>query len=135
MMCPAESPTIDSLKQRPISVLIVESEVLIRLSISEFLRENGLHVVEASSTAEARSVLLADVAIDIVFADANLSDEDGLAPWLADNHPEVALLLAAWASSRPPEAPQGNVLARIEKPYTPERVLQSIRDIAERRAV
>ncbi|HVY83704.1 MAG TPA: hypothetical protein VG943_01115 [Caulobacterales bacterium] len=135
MMCPAENPTSDPLKARLPSVLVVEGEVLIRLSIAEFLRDHDMHVVEASSPTEARSVLLAEVPIDVVFSDAHLADEDPSGPlalWLRENFPKVGLLLTAWASTGPfDQAADAPVC--IEKPYIPEKVMHQIEALIARR--
>ncbi|HVY83703.1 MAG TPA: response regulator [Caulobacterales bacterium] len=79
-------------------VLLVEEEVLIRLSIAEYLRHCGFWVIEAASAHEAKSILLADETVHIVMCDAQLAgDESGfaLAQWVRRRRPNMALLLAA----------------------------------------
>jgi CheY-like chemotaxis protein len=51
------------------TILFVEDEVRIRETISEFLRENGYHVIEANNAEEALDALNAGHPIDVVFAD------------------------------------------------------------------
>jgi hypothetical protein len=66
---------------RPDTVLLVESEVLARLAISEYLRHCGYRVIEAASAKEDLT-LLAEVyiAVDVVFSAVELGGEtDGFA--------------------------------------------------------
>lgn len=65
-MKPADPKSLD----RP-TILMVESDVLIRLPVAEYLRECGYRVVECGNTDEALLILNAEVAtIDVVLADA-----------------------------------------------------------------
>src|SRR5437016_9555126 len=54
------------------TILVVEDEVLIRLMISEYLREFGYRVVEARTGAEARRVLQSSQPVDLVFSDIRM---------------------------------------------------------------
>jgi CheY-like chemotaxis protein len=66
---------------RPDTVLLVESEVLARLAISEYLRHCGYRVIEAASAKEDLT-LLAEVyiAVDVVFSAVELGGgADGFA--------------------------------------------------------
>ena len=59
----AEAPTI----------LVVEDEVLIRLAVSDYLRDCGYRVVETGSGDEAVTILTkTDVRIDVVFTDVSM---------------------------------------------------------------
>ncbi|HVZ99375.1 MAG TPA: response regulator [Caulobacterales bacterium] len=84
-------------------VLIVEQEVLIRLSIAEYLRACGFWVLEGASALEGKSVLLADEKVDIVLSDAQLAGEESgfaFAQWVRRRRPHVTLLLAAGVESK-----------------------------------
>jgi DNA-binding NtrC family response regulator len=83
---------------RPATVLVVEDEVLIRVSVSDFLRECGFAVLDASNAAEARTILEAGVVVDLVFSDVQMPGEaDGfaLARWVRDHHPDVRVILTS----------------------------------------
>jgi CheY-like chemotaxis protein len=85
-MCPEEEPMKAPDQASVYTVLLVEDEVLIRLGVAEHLREAGFNVVEAATATEAREIMLAGVAIDLVFSDINMPGEldgVGLAKWLS----------------------------------------------------
>jgi CheY-like chemotaxis protein len=54
---------------RPISILVVEDEVLIRHDIAEALRALGVRVIEAATGDEAWDYLMTYGAVDLVFTD------------------------------------------------------------------
>jgi DNA-binding response OmpR family regulator len=85
-------------KQDKRAILLVEADVLIRLALSEHLRGCGFTVLEAAAAEEARAILLAGPAIDILFSDAELgAGESGfaLAQWVRRHRPNVRVTLAA----------------------------------------
>jgi CheY-like chemotaxis protein len=64
---------------RPI-VLLVEDEVLLRMSVSACLRRRGYTVIEAHSADEACQIMVAGVAPDALFTDISLPGSmDGIA--------------------------------------------------------
>jgi len=80
-------------------VMIVESDILVRHPLAEYLRECGYRVIEAVNSDEAHQLLnagLASIEIDIVLADACASGQNGfaLATWMRGNHPKIELILA-----------------------------------------
>ncbi len=88
------------------TLLLVEDEVLIRLTVADYLRDCGYHVIEASNAQEALSVLTSDIDIDIVFSDVQMPgtiDGFGLARWGARSPPGRA---------RPPDVGTGADLVR-----------------------
>jgi CheY-like chemotaxis protein len=81
----------------PGAVLVVDDEVLIRMALSEYLRDCGYTVREAASAEEAQDVLLAGHHVDILFSDIRLPGQDGvaLATWARANFPSVSVFLAS----------------------------------------
>ena len=61
--------------KRPLTVLVVDDEALLRWSIAEVLRRGGHTVIEASSASDAREAMSrAPTPIDVVLLDYYLPD-------------------------------------------------------------
>jgi CheY-like chemotaxis protein len=123
------------------TVLVVEDEVLIRMVISEYLRECGYRVIEAAHTDEAIALLQEpDVDVDIVFTDVEMvgASMDGfaLARWIRENRPELKVVMAgspARAAEMAGDLCESGPL--LSKPYDPQFALDRIRRLlAERKA-
>jgi DNA-binding NtrC family response regulator len=113
-------------------VMIVESDILVRHPLAEYLRECGYRVIEAVNSDEAHQLLnagLASIEIDIVLADACASGESGfaLATWMRGNHPKIEVILAgsvAKAAEKAGELCQDG--PALSKPYNHKLVLDHI---------
>jgi DNA-binding response OmpR family regulator len=80
-------------------VLIVENDVLERMSKAAILRRRGLEVFEAADIAEAVTVLQ-KIAVDILISDISLIDGSSL-PRLAKEHqPKTQIVWLAALESR-----------------------------------
>jgi CheY-like chemotaxis protein len=118
-------------------ILVVEDEVLIRMVISEYLRECGFKVIEAANADEAIIILeQANLKIDIVFSDIEMPgsmDGFGLSRWLRHNKPELKVILAGTvtraANAAADLCDEGPTLA---KPYEPRAVVDRIRRLLGR---
>ena len=78
-------------------ILIVDSDILVRNPLAQYLRECGYRVLEAANEEEARQVFTdGKQAIDVLLIDAKSSEEIGfeLAGWVRNNYPEVEVVLA-----------------------------------------
>jgi CheY-like chemotaxis protein len=68
----------DPAAERP-AVLVVEDDVLIRLSIADGLRLEGFVVIEAANADEALTILQSGIPLDLVFTDVRMPGSiDGL---------------------------------------------------------
>jgi len=80
-------------------VLLVEDEVLIRMATSDYLQECGFKVLEASTAAEAITMIQgSDTPVDVVFSDIRMPGEMdgfGLAKWIRQHRPGMAVLLTS----------------------------------------
>lgn len=114
------------------TVLVVEDEVLIRLSIADYLRECGYRVIETASAEEAITVLVeSGRPVDVIFSDAEMPgamDGFGLSKWARANRPGLPVILvgspsgaANAAAELCEEGPQ------LSKPYEPQQLLDQIR--------
>ena len=83
-------------------ILVVDSEVLIRMVIAQYLRDCGYRVIEAVSAEEALTILNhPELAVDVVLSDVEQGgpmDGFGLAQWARANKPGVTVVLAASAT-------------------------------------
>ncbi|MDG4650646.1 response regulator [Roseibacterium sp. SDUM158017] len=120
------------------SVLIVDSDAVVRASLSTYLRDCGLRAIEASDTSEAKAVLTQDEPqIDIILCDTGtIGTEPGFsfAQWVRTNRQDVPVLLAgnvdnaaSLAGDLCEEGPQ------LAKPYDPSLVVDAIRQALARR--
>jgi CheY-like chemotaxis protein len=115
----AESPRGEEAESVAV-ILVVEDEIVVRLSIAEHLREQGYSVVEAVGIADAVAVFSSGTSIDFVFSDTDMPGAHSglyLADWLSKHHPTVPILLASSEPSLRPELTTGKVRRFIAKPY------------------
>src|SRR5574339_250750 len=79
-----------------LNVLLVEADVIIRFALAQHLRTCGHTVIEVVSGTEARAVLLAGMAIEVVLADAQLAGDDNgfaLAQWVRRHRKSIDVVL------------------------------------------
>jgi CheY-like chemotaxis protein len=113
------------------AILLVDSDILVRHPLAEYLRECGYHVLEAGSALEARKFIAeSEASIDAVLADVGGPDEDGfaLASWIRADHPHIEIALAGTVDKAAQKAGdlcrEGPALA---KPYDHQFILDHIR--------
>jgi CheY-like chemotaxis protein len=120
-MIPAEVVAI-----RPPVLLVVEDEVIIRISVCDFLRNAGFTVIEAGSAREALALLKVRRDIALVVTDIHMSDvREGLdlIREIRRSFPAVKVITAsAYQNSEPVEA-------TVVKPYSLERLLAVIKSV------
>jgi CheY-like chemotaxis protein len=123
----------------PSIVLVAESDVLVRMTISAYLRDCGYRVVEAATGAEALVILKgSQVPVDIVLAEADLDGNGGgfaLSQWVRSNRPKTEVILAGNAEAATNAAgdicDKGPMLAR---PYEPQAALDLIKRLLAARS-
>jgi CheY-like chemotaxis protein len=107
------------LNEKPI-ILIVEDDVVLRLSTAENLRDIGFTVVEAVDSEEAIAVLLSQL-VDVVFTDINMPgimDGVGLANWIGGNLPGLPVLLTSGGARDPMRRIRRADRRFLAKPYS-----------------
>jgi CheY-like chemotaxis protein len=110
---------------RPLNILIVEDELLIRMVVSDAFREEGFSVIEASSGDEAVDVLTAGKAVDLIFSDVRMPgsvDGLGLLAFVKDQFPGLPVILTS-GHLEPSAALTGGANHFLHKPYRVETVL------------
>ena len=92
------SASSESAETPPPTVLVVAVEVLVRMAISEYLRECGYNVIEASDAREAIEVMTSEAVVDIAFSDITMPgslDGFGLAQWIRRERPDIKVVLTS----------------------------------------
>lgn len=114
-----------------VCLLIVESDVLVRHPLAEYLRECGYRVLEAATTTEARKLLDDDGrSVGVVLADVDTPEEGGfaLAAWIRRTDPAIEVVLTGSPARAAQKA--GDLCEdgpALTKPYDHRRVLDHIR--------
>jgi CheY-like chemotaxis protein len=113
------------------TVLIVEDEWIVRMTIADYLRNCGYRVLEASNAHEAIAALNADARINVVFSDVQMPgsmDGFGLAQWVRRERPGIRMIMTSGVT-RATEA-AGDLCEDgllMEKPYSPAELERRIR--------
>ena len=91
-------------KERTPTILVVDDEPLIRMTVSDYLQECGFKVFEASNADEAQQMIQSSaLVLDLVFSDVKMpGTKDGfaLAQWIRTHRPEIRVVLASGDSSK-----------------------------------
>ena len=81
----------------PETVLVVEDDVLVRMAISQYLRDCDLRVIEAANADEAKTVLQEPgLAIDVILCKAQMPGPVGgfgLSHWVKSHASEIPIIL------------------------------------------
>jgi PAS domain S-box-containing protein len=101
---------------RPLDVLLVDDEQLVRDGTAAMLRELGHEVIEASGGAEALEKLQGGLRVDVVVTDYKMPRMDGaeLARRLRRSQPHLPVLLITGYSG---QAEDTRGLSRLAKPF------------------
>jgi CheY-like chemotaxis protein len=108
------------------TILVVEDEVMIRMLMSDVLRDEGYLVIEAANGDEGKDLLLSGHGIDLIVTDVRMPGQtDGV---------QLAALAKSLEPSRPvvvvsghlPPAAANSADEFIPKPYLPSTFLQVI---------
>ncbi|MDE1569348.1 response regulator [Aquabacter sp. P-9] len=124
---PDPSPT-------PVTILIVEDEALVRLVLSEALRDAGMRVVEAATAEEAEAALRAGLQVDLVFTDVRMPGSyDGLelARRIKRERADLPILVTSGHLDAESVRP---IAVFVPKPYVLNDVLSTISSLLKRSA-
>ena len=107
------------------SILVVEDEILVRMSVVENLLEAGYSVLEASTADEAIALLEGGAEVDVVFSDIQMPGAlDGVALLrvVKGRFPSLSVILTSGQVTPPREA-LGQDTIFVPKPYGPGELL------------
>jgi CheY-like chemotaxis protein len=119
------------MRSEKISVLVVEDEPMIRLSVVMDLEEAGFHVLEAGDTDEALALLDEHPEIHAMFTDVELPGSMNgltLAAAVHDRWPPIKIIVTSGRVRRQ-EANLPEQALFMPKPYEPRHVASTIRSM------
>jgi two-component system, response regulator PdtaR len=115
--------------QNSATVLVVEDEPTVRLSLAVSLEETGFKVYEAANADDAMKILQKARDIGLVITDINMPgsmDGVALAHHVRERYPSVAIIVTSGLTSPPAEAlPQHANF--VQKPYRVEHLVEIFR--------
>ena len=112
-------------------ILVVEDEVLIRLMVSDELRDAGYDVIEASNADEALIILRSSAPVDLIFSDVRMPGSlDGmdLLAVVRETFPALPMIITS-GHQEPRMAIDEGVSQFLAKPYELSAVVTA--EIAE----
>jgi DNA-binding NtrC family response regulator len=116
---------------RKASILVVEDEPIIRMSLADHIESVGFDVIETGSGDLAKEILQEGKPIDVLVTDVLMPgwlDGVGLALWTREHHPGIKIIVVSGATSHAPDlAALGSEGKIISKPYSVEAIARQIR--------
>ena len=112
------------------AVLVVEDDVLIRLTIADRLRECDFSVLEASNSDEAISLLQSQVPVDLMLTDVRMPgsmDGIALAKLVREARPDLKLVVTSGNVAS--DSCTDVVDAFFRKPYDLDKVVARIDEL------
>lgn len=110
------------------TVLLVETNALVRSEVAEYLRGCGYHVIEATSAAEALEVL-AHHEVEVLISDIDLRDASGfqLSSLAKDRQPSTRVIVTRAAERTAAVANKLCEDGPLEHPYHPQQLVDRIK--------
>jgi CheY-like chemotaxis protein len=118
---------------RPVVVLIVEDDVLIRMNAADVIAADGFEVIEAATADHAITFLENRLDITIVFTDIQMPGSmDGLklAAAIRRRWPPIMIVATSGlVNVTKKDLPEGGRF--LTKPYSPEQIIRTLRELIE----
>lgn len=113
-------------------ILLVEDEILIRMTTSDMLAEDGLEVIEAGSVAGAKK-LLSQQQFDVVMVDLGLPDGSGAdvvqGALAMEDGPGIIIASGRDAAESLAHLPGGSRVVHLAKPYTAAMLQKALEQV------
>jgi DNA-binding NtrC family response regulator len=120
--------------QDKITILVVEDEILIRMSAVATLQDAGFIVLEAPNSAEALVLLTSHPEVSIMLTDVRMPGlMDGLAlvAQVRSDHPEIRSIVVSGHTSAL-QASDAGAMGFMSKPYMADTMVRCVNDTANR---
>jgi two-component system cell cycle sensor histidine kinase/response regulator CckA len=126
-------------QSRSVAILVVDDDALIRLTLSDYLQDQGFKVLEAATGDEALAIMAAPgFLVDLVFTDVmmpGLTDGLALANWIGENQPEIPVIVTSGDKDKVAGAKEaGDSFHFVPKPYDLEELATQIRRTLDKRS-
>ncbi|MCD6074034.1 MAG: histidine kinase [Rhodospirillales bacterium] len=121
-------------KAAPETVVVVETDVLVRMVLADYLRECGYKVIESTNGDEVLEILNSGIDVRTVFSGAQ-SDSFTLAHRIRVSHPGVEIILTSSlenAAHKAAEVCDNGSQGLLTKPYNAQEVVRRIHLLRER---
>jgi signal transduction histidine kinase/ActR/RegA family two-component response regulator len=115
---------------RPLSILLVDDEDIVRIGTAEMIRDLGHQVVEARGGGEALTTLADNPEIDVVISDYKMPRMDGaeLARRLHASHPHLPILIITGYTGTTDDVLH---LPRLAKPFGQAEIAAALAALTE----
>ncbi len=114
--------------RKPVVVLVVEDEPLLRMAAVDMIREAGFDVLEAADATEAITILESRLDIRIVFSDIDMPrgmDGMKLAALIRERWPPIRIILTSgYTTIDTVQMPPDSIF--FPKPYVEEKVVETL---------
>jgi DNA-binding NtrC family response regulator len=120
----------------PHTILVVEDEILVRLTLRAILEDGGFSALEAQDAAQAIEIIERTPGIDLLFTDVQMPGEMdglGLAKWMIENRPATPVIIASGNPGMTNAAMELCGAVMFPKPYDFESAVVKIRQTIESR--
>jgi DNA-binding response OmpR family regulator len=117
-------------------VMVLEPDVLVRMTIAEVLRDCGYKVIEGIVADDLWTLLEAGSRLDVVFTEVRLrgaADGFALARRLRQDHPEIDVIPTSGIDSAAEKSRDLCDEGPVKKPYRTQDVVARIQLLLERR--
>jgi DNA-binding response OmpR family regulator len=118
------------------TAMILDPDVLVRITVADYLRDCGYRVIEGVRAEDLWTVLAAGTSVDVVLTEVALAGEaDGFAVSrrLRAEYPAVDVILAASAARVADRAAQLCDQGPLDKPYHPQALMRRLDALRRRR--
>jgi CheY-like chemotaxis protein len=112
-------------------VLVVEDEMLVRMSAADILQDAGYHVLEARDGIEAIAMIEMREDVAALFTDVGLPNMNGvaLAKIVSERWPHIGIVITSGAIPPGVKLELPTNARFLQKPYLPEALLQEIKAV------
>jgi len=116
--------------------MVVEPDVLVRMTVADYLREGGYRVVEAITGEEALSILGAGVKVDAILSAVKLQgaiDGFALAQRIRVGFANIEVILATGFAMTAKKAGELCEQGPRKRPYHPDLIVDRLKLLFEKR--